>query len=80
MASSSGGKSPIGPYVADFICFEHRLVIEADGPFHMDADRDAKRDRWLATQGFRVLRFPNEMIDYNHRRILASILEQIETP
>ena len=24
---------PIGPYVVDFLCLRHRLVVEADGPF-----------------------------------------------
>jgi very-short-patch-repair endonuclease len=34
---------PLGPYIADFACMRHRIVIEADGPFH-DAEGDAKRD------------------------------------
>lgn len=25
----------IGPYVADFVCLRRRLIVEADGPFHM---------------------------------------------
>jgi very-short-patch-repair endonuclease len=49
---------PVGPYVLDFVCFQHRLVVEADGPFH-DPDRDARRDAWLTEQGFRILRLPN---------------------
>lgn len=49
---------PMGPYVLDFVCFQHRLIVEADGPFH-DPQADARRDAWLAAQGFRVLRLPN---------------------
>ncbi|MDB5429443.1 MAG: hypothetical protein JWP35_559 [Caulobacter sp.] len=45
---------PLGPYVVDFPCLRHRLIIEADGPFH---DDDSKRDEWLEAQGFRILRF-----------------------
>jgi very-short-patch-repair endonuclease len=51
-------QTPIGPYIADFVCFERRLIVEADGPFH-DPERDAARDAWLRGQSFRVLRFSN---------------------
>ncbi|WP_349312333.1 DUF559 domain-containing protein [Brevundimonas subvibrioides] len=49
----------IGRYIVDFVCFRHRLIVEADGPQHDDPDADAARDAWLTAQGFRVLRFPN---------------------
>jgi very-short-patch-repair endonuclease len=26
-------QTPMGPYVLDFLCLRHRLVVEADGPF-----------------------------------------------
>ncbi|MGO9805998.1 MAG: endonuclease domain-containing protein, partial [Rhodomicrobium sp.] len=53
---------PIGPYIADFLCFEARLIIEADGGQHADSARDAARDAWFATNGFRALRFWNNDI------------------
>lgn len=47
-----------GPYFLDFACLERRLVVEVDGPHHVDmAAQDALRDAWLANHGFRVLRF-----------------------
>jgi very-short-patch-repair endonuclease len=52
---------PIGLYVVDFACLGRRLIVEADGPFH-DFEADSARDAWLATQGFRVLRFSNSEI------------------
>ena len=55
----------VGPYVADFVCFEARLIVELDGPVHEGADRrvaDTRRDGWLRAQGFRVLRFHNDLI------------------
>ncbi|MFN3558234.1 MAG: endonuclease domain-containing protein [Brevundimonas sp.] len=64
----------IGPYVADFVCLRHRLIVEADGPFH-DAERDAVRDAWLAAQGFRVLRFPNPQIELRDREVVGVIIE-----
>jgi very-short-patch-repair endonuclease len=56
---------PIGPYVVDFVCLEHRLVVESDGPAHERPDQqahDAERDRFLKAQGFRVLRLPNDLV------------------
>ena len=53
---------PIGPYIADFLCHEAKLVIEVDGAQHgftARAQVDRKRDRWFASQGYKVLRFCN---------------------
>jgi len=50
---------PLGPYVADFVIHEHRLVIEVDGEHHFTPDgltRDHRRDAWFASQGYRVVR------------------------
>ena len=52
---------PLGRYIADFLCYSQRLIVEADGPLH-DAEADAVRDAWLTAQGFRVLRFTNREI------------------
>ena len=64
---------PIGRYIADFACFRHRLIIEADGPFH-DPTSDAERDEWLTGQGFRVLRFKNDDLFARRDEILDQIL------
>jgi very-short-patch-repair endonuclease len=48
----------IGPYIVDFVCFEKRLIVEADGPMH-DPAADAVRDGWLKSQRFEVLRVVN---------------------
>jgi very-short-patch-repair endonuclease len=66
----------IGKYVADFVCLRHRLIIEADGPFHEErAAQDAERDDWLRSQGFVVLRFPNHQIDSRPHEVVFKILE-----
>lgn len=44
-------------YVLDFVCLEHKLVVEVDGSQHAGSHRDAERDRKLVEGGFRVLRF-----------------------
>jgi len=52
---------PVGPYIVDFICFEHRLIIEVDGDSHIgQADADGRRAAWLSRQGFEVARFTND--------------------
>lgn len=58
-------QTPIGSYVVDFVCFEARLIVELDGPPHDDLaaqEHDARRDAWLRSQGFRILRFSNDII------------------
>jgi very-short-patch-repair endonuclease len=69
---------PIGPYVADFVCLRHRLIVEADGPFH-DPQHDQARDAWLTAQGFRVLRFANREVD-QPGRVADAILQAIAVP
>ncbi|MDP2789632.1 MAG: endonuclease domain-containing protein [bacterium] len=49
----------IGPYIVDFCCWEKRLVIELDGGGHDEPKqrmKDDKRDVYLTSQGFRVVR------------------------
>jgi very-short-patch-repair endonuclease len=69
---------PLGPYVVDFLCLRHRLIIEADGPFH-DVEDDARRDAWLQAQGFHVLRFTNREVN-NLDHVRGRILAAVEAP
>src|SRR5215471_5509338 len=50
---------PIGNAIADFVCYEHKLIVEVDGGQHSENAHDAVRDAELARRGFRVLRFWN---------------------
>ena len=51
---------PLGPYFADFLCRDLKLIIELDGMSHETrAGYDNARDAWMAAQGYRVLRFLN---------------------
>ena len=50
---------PVGQYIADFYCAAARLVVEVDGWDHADPARvvrDARRDRYMADLGYRVVR------------------------
>lgn len=56
----------IGRYIVDFVNFERKLVIELDGSRHaVEKEKDWKRDHWLQTQGFEVLRYWNNEIFEN---------------
>ena len=61
-------QEPIGNYIADFVCFEKRIIIELDGGQHaVNKEKDRKRDTWFEGQGFKVLRFwDNEVLTNLH--------------
>ncbi|HRJ63930.1 endonuclease domain-containing protein [Brevundimonas sp. UBA2416] len=72
---------PIGQYVVDFACLSARLIVEADGGVHaLRTFDDAKRDAWLTSQGFRVLRFSNGDILARPNHVLAEIREIVGKP
>ena len=66
-------QTPIGPYVADFLCVEHRLVVEADGSRHAQNTGDIVRDSWLTEHGYKILRFWNHDILTTQESVLATI-------
>jgi len=73
-------QAPIGPYVVDFACLRARLVIEVDGGVHNRMDvalRDLKRDEWLASQGYRVLRIDSRRIPHDLDAVIAEITQAI---
>src|SRR4029077_17076334 len=69
---------PIGPYIADFLCFESRLIIEVDGGRHADSVRDGDSDNWLVRNEFRVLRYWNNDVLQNLEGVLPSLAEQLD--
>nr|WP_255325827.1 DUF559 domain-containing protein [Sphingobium sp. 15-1] len=75
---------PLGPYFADFLCRDAKLIIELDGTSHDNsAEYDAKRDAYCRQQGFTVLRFQNADVIGNLEGVLsriAAMLAQLPTP
>jgi very-short-patch-repair endonuclease len=66
---------PIDYYIVDFVCFEKRLIVEADGGQHNGSDADHIRDEYLKKQGFIILRFWNNDILLNVAGVLKKIRE-----
>jgi very-short-patch-repair endonuclease len=67
---------PVGPYIADFLCHAFRLIVEIDGGQHFEninQKRDARRTAFLASKGFRVLRFNNYDVMTNRTGVLEMI-------
>ncbi len=69
---------PIGRYIADFVCHEAKLIIEVDGGQHArQPDQELRRTDFLASQGFRILRFWNTDILSNPQGVLMTIAEEV---
>jgi very-short-patch-repair endonuclease len=67
---------PVGPFIVDFYCPEHRLVIELDGSIHnQQVEQDTARTAQLNQFGYRVIRFRNETVITNLEQVLHQILE-----
>ena len=63
-------------FIADFYCYEERLIIELDGPVHQyRLKEDIVRTDILNSLGLRVIRFRNEQVENN----LTQVLEEIKS-
>lgn len=70
-------QEPIGRYICDFVCREQCLVVEVDGGQHLESKRDEVRDRYLAEQGYRVMRFWNNDVLSNIDGVLLVLDEAL---
>ncbi len=65
---------PLYGFVADFYHPVHRLVIEVDGLYHANHRAyDRHRTEVLRSHGNKVLRFPNDMIATEVRRVVGKV-------
>ena len=72
---------PIAPYIVDFLCTEARVIVELDGAPHDTPGQkahDERRDAFLRGQGFRILRFSNDLMLGNGNLVLDSVRQAIE--
>ena len=71
---------PIGGYIADFLSFNPKIVIEVDGGQHGESRKDRDRDDYFRGQGFVVLRFWNPEVLGNLDGVLATIAAALARP
>ncbi|MEO8232912.1 MAG: vitamin B12 dependent-methionine synthase activation domain-containing protein, partial [Ignavibacteriota bacterium] len=71
----------IGQYIADFVCLDRMLVIEIDGLIHQipeNKESDEIRTKWLESKGFKVIRFKNDEVTIDTKKVLDQILENVK--
>ena len=69
---------PVGPYVCDFLCREHRLIVEVDGGQHCDSQTDKQRTAFLEREGYRLIRFWNNDVLENLEGVLTTIADALK--
>ncbi|MDR1696896.1 MAG: DUF559 domain-containing protein [Rickettsiales bacterium] len=67
-------------YIADFVCFEKRLIIEIDGSHHGADENEKIRTKYLQEQGFNVIRFWNHDIDKKLSWCLDVVKDALNNP
>ncbi len=76
----------IKDYIVDFVCLHHKLVIEIDGQYHLEANqivKDKSRTEDLQALGYHIIRFSNEEVIANSNAVIKKIkqaLMEIITP
>ncbi|MEQ1943250.1 endonuclease domain-containing protein [Mesorhizobium sp. VNQ89] len=65
---------PIGPFIADFLCRQHKLVVEVDGSQHAESETDRRREEYMREKGYATLRFWNTDVITNIEPVCETIL------
>ena len=66
---------PIGPFIVDFYCASHRLIIEIDGDIHdHQVAYDLERTDLLKDCGYQVIRFHNAQVPSDIEPVLDEIV------
>ena len=64
----------IGPYITDFCAPRKKLVVELDGSQHLDQEEyDEERTQYLASRGYKVIRFWNKDVMNNVEGVIIAI-------
>ncbi len=74
-------QQPIENYIADFACFEKKLIVELDGSQHNEDEKiryDQERTKFFEQLGYRVLRFWNHEVFRNINDVLDGIFFALE--
>lgn len=72
----------IDRYIVDFVHLGAKIVVEADGGYHLDPEQkilDSDRDEALQEDGWKVMRYTNEDIFANAPAIAKSLAKLVAT-
>ena len=67
----------IGSYIADFFCYDARLIIEIDGSQHFTPElreKDNARTAYFHSLGLRIMRVDNGQINRNFDGVCEGII------
>lgn len=70
----------IGFYIVDFYIPSLNLIIEADGNWHNEPERkkrDKKRDRWLTSKGYHLVRMTDAEIKKNAEETVTAAINKV---
>ena len=71
-------QQPLGPYYADFVCREQQLIIEVDGGQHADSASDRRRDAYLNSLGYSIVRVWNNEVLGNLDGVLQMLASELK--
>ncbi len=68
----------IGQFIADFLCKEHKLIVEVDGGIHeTQQEYDQLRTEIINAYEYRVIRFTNKEVLEELSKVLERISKEI---
>ena len=71
---------PVGPFFADFVCRENKIIVEIDGGTHgteTEVARDQTRSAYLLAVDFRIFRVHNQDVYDNIDGVLDTLLASV---
>ena len=72
----------IGNYIADFVCYDAKIIVEIDGGGHNTYNKikaDNIRTQYLEGLGFKVIRFWNNEIQSNLDGVCELLLKELKS-
>ena len=71
----------IGPFIADLLCLERRLIVEIDGSVHdTQMERDRERQAYLESLGHRVFRVTASEVEGDIEAVLLRLRSALDRP
>lgn len=67
-------------FIADFHCYEKKLIVEVDGKIHLKkVEEDKSRDTILSKLGYTTIRFKNDEVLNNWQKVEVKLLQHLNT-